>query len=78
MTKWFVHKDAVEGVDYNPERLRQVWDATNDQDRILGEENQRGINSIAYRPGPYSKTFEFGVINFMDWYTDTALKNLEK
>lgn len=77
-TKWFVHKDAVEGVDYNPERLRQVWDATNDQDRILGEENQRGINSIGYQPGPYSKTFEFGVINFMDWYTDTALKNLEK
>ncbi|TCK02622.1 aromatic ring-hydroxylating oxygenase subunit alpha [Marinobacterium mangrovicola] len=77
-TKWFVHKDAVEGVDYNPERLRQVWDATNDQDRILGEENQRGINSIGYQPGPYSKTYEFGVINFMDWYTDTALKNLEK
>ncbi|WP_432695868.1 aromatic ring-hydroxylating oxygenase subunit alpha [Marinobacterium sp. YM272] len=77
-TKWFVHKDAVEGVDYNPERLRQVWDATNDQDRILGEENQRGINSIAYQPGPYSKTFEFGVINFLDWYTDTTLQNLEK
>ncbi|GGB96068.1 (2Fe-2S)-binding protein [Marinobacterium zhoushanense] len=75
-TKWFVHKDAVEGVDYNPERLRQVWDATNDQDRVLGEENQLGINSVAYEPGPYSKTYEFGVINFLDWYTDTALKNL--
>ncbi|MBV1790618.1 aromatic ring-hydroxylating dioxygenase subunit alpha [Marinobacterium sp. D7] len=75
-TKWFVHKDAVEGVDYNPERLRQVWDATNDQDRVLGEENQLGINSLSYEPGPYSKTYEFGVINFLDWYTDTALKNL--
>jgi len=75
-TKWFVHKDAVEGVDYDPERLRQVWDATNDQDRILGEENQRGINSIAYQPGPYSKTYEFGVINFIDWYSDTVLKHL--
>jgi len=76
-TKWFVHKDAVEGVDYNPERLRQVWDATNDQDRRLGEENQLGINSVGYEPGPYSKTYEFGVINFLDWYTDTALKNLD-
>ncbi|KEA63798.1 GbcA Glycine betaine demethylase subunit A [Marinobacterium lacunae] len=75
-TKWFVHKDAVEGVDYNPERLRQVWDATNDQDRRLGEENQLGINSVGYEPGPYSKTYEFGVINFLDWYTDTVLKNL--
>ncbi|MBN0988216.1 aromatic ring-hydroxylating oxygenase subunit alpha [Amphritea pacifica] len=76
-TKWFVHKDAVEGVDYDPERLRLVWDATNDQDRILGEENQRGINSVGYQPGPYSETFEFGIINFMDWYSETVQKNLK-
>jgi len=75
-TKWFVHKDAVEGVDYDPAKLRLVWDATNDQDRILGEENQRGINSVSYQPGPYSKTYEFGVINFLDWYSDTVLKHL--
>lgn len=76
-TKWFVHKDAVEGVDYDVERLRQVWDATNDQDRILGEENQLGINSVGYQPGPYSKTFEFGVINFLEWYSETVQKNLK-
>ncbi|MFC6669907.1 aromatic ring-hydroxylating oxygenase subunit alpha [Marinobacterium aestuariivivens] len=76
-TKWFVHKDAVEGVDYDPAKLRQVWDATNDQDRQLGEENQRGINSLGYEPGPYSETFEFGVINFLDWYSETVQKNLE-
>lgn len=76
-TKWFVHKDAVEGVDYDPERLRKVWDATNDQDRVLGEENQLGINSVGYQPGPYSETYEFGIINFMDWYTDTVQKNLK-
>ena len=75
-TKWLVNKDAVEGVDYDPERLRQVWDATNDQDRILAEENQKGINSIGYEPGPYSETFEYGVINFINWYADTVLKNL--
>jgi Rieske 2Fe-2S family protein len=77
-TKWFVHKDAVEGVDYDIARLRQVWDATNDQDRILGEENQLGINSVGYQPGPYSKTFEFGVINFLEWYSETVQKNLKK
>ena len=75
-TKWLVHKDAVEGVDYDIARLRQVWDATNDQDRRLGEENQRGINSTAYQPGPYSKTYEFGVVNFIDWYSGQMLKNL--
>jgi Rieske 2Fe-2S family protein len=76
ITKWLVHKDAVEGVDYDVERLRQVWDATNDQDRRLGEENQRGINSTAYQPGPYSKTYEFGVVNFLDWYSERMLNNL--
>ncbi|MCV6590620.1 MAG: aromatic ring-hydroxylating dioxygenase subunit alpha [Marinobacterium sp.] len=77
-TKWFVHKDAVEGVDYDVERLRLVWDATNEQDRVLGEENQRGINSVGYEPGPYSETFEFGVVNFIDWYRNTLQENLSK
>jgi Rieske 2Fe-2S family protein len=77
-TKWFVHKDAIEGVDYDVARLRQVWDATNEQDRVLGEENQRGINSIGYQPGPYSETYEFGVVNFMEWYSDTVRANLNK
>ncbi|MFC0267208.1 aromatic ring-hydroxylating oxygenase subunit alpha [Kushneria aurantia] len=75
-TKWLVHKDAVEGVDYDPEELRKVWDATNDQDRRLAEENQRGINSIAYQPGPYSETFEFGVIDFVNWYAERMLDNM--
>jgi len=76
ITKWLVHKDAVEGVDYDPERLRAVWDATNAQDRRLAEDNQRGINSSAYQPGPYSKTYEFGVINFLDWYSERMLEHL--
>ncbi|MCO6060282.1 glycine-betaine demethylase subunit GbcA [Pseudomonas sp. MOB-449] len=75
-TKWLVHKDAVEGEDYDVARLREVWDATNDQDRRLAEENQRGINSTAYQPGPYSKTYEFGVINFLEWYSERMLNNL--
>jgi Rieske 2Fe-2S family protein len=68
-TWWLVNKDAQEGVDYNCEQLMQVWAATNDQDRVLAENNQMGINSRAYEPGPYSPTIEFGVQNFIDWYT---------
>ena len=75
-TKWLVNKDAQEGVDYDPESLRKVWDATNDQDRRLAEENQRGVNSIAYEPGPYSETFEFGIIDFLDWYSERMLAHL--
>lgn len=77
-TKWLVHKDAVEGVDYNVENLRKVWDATNQQDRELAEQNQRGINSIGYQPGPYSETYEFGVIGFLDWYSKAMLTNLQE
>lgn len=75
-TKWFVHKDAEEGVDYNVDTLRHVWDATNEQDKVLGERNQTGINSMGYQPGPYSETYEFGVINFLQWYSDTIQKNM--
>ncbi|WP_458526860.1 aromatic ring-hydroxylating oxygenase subunit alpha [Onishia taeanensis] len=75
-TKWLVHKDAVAGVDYDPDALRKVWDATNDQDRRLAEENQRGVNSKGYQPGPYSETYEFGVIDFVDWYSERMLANL--
>lgn len=75
ITKWLVHKDAVEGQDYDKDRLCQVWDATNRQDRTLAENNQRGVNSLAYQPGPYSETYEFGVINFVNWYSAEVLAN---
>jgi Rieske 2Fe-2S family protein len=68
-TWWLVNKDAQEGVDYRREEMMQVWAATNDQDRVLAENNQAGINSRAYEPGPYSPKIEFGVQNFIDWYT---------
>ncbi|MES2846781.1 MAG: aromatic ring-hydroxylating dioxygenase subunit alpha [Pseudomonadota bacterium] len=67
-TTWLVHKDAVEGRDYDLTRLTEVWEATNDEDRRVVEENQIGITSPAYAPGPYSPMQESGVIQFIDWY----------
>jgi len=67
-TKWLVHRDAVEGVDYDVEELTLVWNATNDQDRRIVEENQRGICSPAFEPGPYSPVHEGGVMQFVEWY----------
>jgi Rieske 2Fe-2S family protein len=68
VTTWLVHKDAVEGRDYDLTRLTEVWLATNDEDRRVVEENQAGINSPAYEPGPYSQKQESGVIQFINWY----------
>ncbi len=67
-SKWLVHKDAVEGKDYDLKELTEVWINTNDEDRRVVEENQAGIKSPAYEPGPYSPTQESGVIHFVDWY----------
>lgn len=76
VTTWLVHKDAVEGRDYDLNRLTEVWLATNDEDRRVVEENQAGINSPAYEPGPYSQKQESGVIQFIDWYLATLSRRI--
>ncbi len=70
-TKWLVHKDAVEGVDYDLDTLTHVWTETNDQDRRIVEDNAAGIASPAYSPGPYSPVHEDGVMQFVEWYART-------
>ncbi|HWT61841.1 MAG TPA: aromatic ring-hydroxylating dioxygenase subunit alpha [Ochrobactrum sp.] len=76
-TKWLVHKDAVEGVDYDLDELTHVWIQTNDQDRQIVEENAVGIRSPAYQPGPYSVEHEGGVMQFLEWYTNTITPRLK-
>ena len=75
-SKWLVHKDAVEGKDYDLKALTEVWLATNDEDRRVVEENQKGILSPAYEPGPYSPGQEEGVIHFIDWYARRMAERL--
>ncbi|OWU80913.1 aromatic ring-hydroxylating dioxygenase subunit alpha [Phaeobacter sp. 22II1-1F12B] len=76
-TTWLVHKDAVEGVDYDLEKLTEVWVATNDEDRRVVEDNQIGINSPSYEPGPYSSIQETGVNQFVNWYCNTLGSRLD-
>jgi Rieske 2Fe-2S family protein len=72
VSKWLVHQDAVEGVDYTFESLTEAWTKTNLQDRDLAENNQRGVNGLGYTPGLYSPEAEDFVIRFGDWYRDAA------
>ena len=67
-TKWLVHRDAVEGVDYDLQELTRVWLATNAADTRNCQENQIGVNSPAYDPAPYSPVHEAGVTQFVHWY----------
>jgi glycine betaine catabolism A len=71
-TKWYVHKDAVEGVDYDVDGLTDLWTRTNLQDKQLAENNQVGVNSPGYTPGPYSQDAEMLAQRFTDWYCDKA------
>ena len=67
-TTWLVHKDAVEGVDYDLANLTSVWEATNRQDAALVGITQSGVRSPAYAPGPYSPYTEGLVEQFCEWY----------
>ena len=67
-TKWLVHKDAVEGRDYDLHNLTAVWHATNRQDSDLVGKAGAGVRGTGYRPGPYSPDTESLVEKFCTWY----------
>ena len=65
---WYVRADAVEGRDYHPDRVADVWRLTSEQDWKLCENNQRGLQCSRYVPGPLSQIAEQGVASFAAWY----------
>jgi Phenylpropionate dioxygenase and related ring-hydroxylating dioxygenases, large terminal subunit len=65
---WLVAADAVEGKDYDLAKLMPFWRMTSEQDWEICERQQRGVNSSAYTPGPYSKYKEYNVDAFVRWY----------
>ncbi|HJO05013.1 MAG TPA: SRPBCC family protein [Acidobacteriota bacterium] len=64
---WLVDRDAREGEDLDLERMCWMWDVTTRQDQVLIENNQRGMASMRYAPGPYSLLEGF-TRQFVDWY----------
>lgn len=64
---WLVDEAAREGADYDVERLTWLWDVTTRQDEKITVDNQRGVNSRFYRPGPYSEG-EPTTAEFTAWY----------
>ena len=64
---WLVHKDAQEGKDYNVDEMIWMWDVTTKADKRIIENNQNGVLSKKYKPGPLSK-MEVGLEKFKKWY----------
>ena len=68
VVSWLVHEDAVEGVDYEVDKVIALWDITHRQDAETLERQQRGILSSVYTPGPDSATAEPGIKVALDLY----------
>jgi Rieske 2Fe-2S family protein len=75
---WFVHKDAVEGKDYDLGRLMPFWQRTSEQDWEICEANQAGILSPRYEPGPYSRIREANLQHFVDWYLGALVSRFRR
>jgi len=64
---WLVDEHAREGADYDVKRVSWMWDVTTRQDQGITENNQAGVMSRRYRPGPYSQ-LEGAVESSVLWY----------
>ena len=72
---WLVDEKAVEGRDYDLAKLMPFWQLTSEQDWQICERQQRGVNSSAYTPGPYSRYKEYNVESFVRWYLQCVSRN---
>ena len=64
---WLVRGDAKEGLDYDVDKLTWLWRVTTQADKRITEDNQKGVNSSFYEPGPYSPV-EPNAIRWIEWY----------
>ncbi|GJM09658.1 MAG: (2Fe-2S)-binding protein [Lysobacteraceae bacterium] len=64
---WLVRAGAREGQDYALPKLIWLWDTTTREDKTIIEQNQLGVSSRYYRPGPFT-SMEVFASRFVDWY----------
>ncbi len=65
--EWLVRGDAVEGVDYDVDRVTHMWNIISPQDWRICEGTQVSVSSNHYRSGPYSEV-ESWADTFIRWY----------
>ena len=66
---WLVRGDAREGIDYDLDKLTWLWRVTSEADKRITQDNQAGVNSRYYQPGPYAPV-EPNAIAWINWYLD--------
>ena len=65
---WFVNGNAIEGEDYEKERLTWLWHQTSVEDEKIITQNSEGVNSHFFTPGPYHPEHEETCMKFIKWY----------
>ena len=63
---WLVDADASD-TECDRDRILEVWDVTTSEDKRIVLNNQRGVDSLAYQPGPYHPK-EAQTQAMTDWY----------
>ena len=69
LVTWHVRADADLDRDVDLERLIWMWDVTTVEDTKIIIDNQKGVNSARYSPGPYAVLEDYTAA-FTDWYLD--------
>ena len=68
---WYVNGDAVEGTDYDAEKVAWLWHHTSLEDEYIIMRNSEGVNSRFFEPGPYHPEYESTLMEFISWYLKT-------
>ena len=74
---WLVDESAIEGVDYEKDNISWLWHETTLADKRIIEDNQKGVLSKEYSPGPLSK-MEIGLEKFKNWYLEILKKSINQ
>jgi Rieske 2Fe-2S family protein len=75
---WLVDREAQEGRDYVLDKLLPFWLLTAQQDWKICTNQQAGVNSLAYTPGPLSTYKEYNLDRYLRWYLQEMKAFIEK
>jgi Rieske 2Fe-2S family protein len=66
---WLVRGDAVEGKDYDLDKLIWLWKVTTEEDKAIIERTSAGIRSHYFEPGPIAP-MEYNALRYVGWYLE--------
>jgi phenylpropionate dioxygenase-like ring-hydroxylating dioxygenase large terminal subunit len=66
---WLVRGDAVEGRDYDLDRLTWLWKVTTNEDKSIIERTAAGVRSHYFKPGPIAPMEQYE-LRYISWYLE--------